>query len=89
MIAGSETSNKSLCSACHVGYLREERTTYTHWYEGQLVVVPNVPSLVCDYCGETNFHPVVLERLQQLLWVEGSSPDGGRSTQRAHHRPSA
>ena len=85
------TSSKTsivLCSSCHVGHLREERTTYTQQHEGQLVIVPNVPSLVCDYCGETSFHPIVLERLQQLLWAEGKPLGGGTHDPRPVHRPS-
>jgi YgiT-type zinc finger domain-containing protein len=65
----SEMSYK-LCPNCHVGHLLEEHSTYTHWHEGQLVVVPSVPAQVCDYCGEIYFHPVVLERLHQLLWAD-------------------
>ena len=82
-------SSNLLCSSCHVGHLREEHTTYTQEHEGQLVIVPNVPSLVCDYCGEASFHPVVLERLQQLLWAEGKSLGSGTHGQRPVHRPSA
>lgn len=73
-----------LCPACHVGHLHDERGTYTQWYEGQLVVVPNVPAQVCDYCGETHFHPVVLERLQQLLWTDtGSKGNPASNTPRS------
>lgn len=69
---GSKTPLQ-LCPACHIGHLREERSTYTHWHKEQLIVVPNVPAQVCDYCGETHFHPVVLERLRQLLSAEAGS----------------
>ena len=65
----SETIS-NLCPACHIGYLHDEHSTYTQWHEGQLIVVPQVPAQVCDYCGETHFHPVVLERLHQLLWAD-------------------
>jgi len=77
------------CPSCHVGHLREERSTYTQWHDGQLIIVPNVPSQVCDYCGETHFHPVVLERLHQLLWAEVGPPDNGSPVQRPVHTPSA
>ena len=87
-MATSSKPTRTLCSSCHVGHLREERITYTQQHEGQLIIVPNVPSLVCDYCGETSFHPIVLERLQQLLWAEGKSLGGGTSAHRAIHRPS-
>jgi YgiT-type zinc finger domain-containing protein len=78
-----------LCPSCHIGHLREERSTYTQWHEGQLVIVPNVPSQVCDYCGETSYHPVVLERLQQLLRADVKPSDNGAPAQSMMHRPSA
>jgi len=77
----------SLCPICHVGYLRQEHSTYTQWHEGQLVVVPNVPAQVCDYCGEAHFHPVVVERLHQLLWADAGQQTGGdlsRKSQSTH-----
>jgi YgiT-type zinc finger domain-containing protein len=88
MTPPSETAHV-LCPSCHVGHLREELSTYTQWHAGQLVVVPNVPSQVCDYCGETNYHPVVLERLQQLLRAGVHPSDNGAPVQRITQRPSA
>jgi YgiT-type zinc finger domain-containing protein len=81
----------ALCSNCHVGHLSDMRSTYTQWHDGELIVVPNVPAQVCDYCGEIHFHPIVLERLQQLLWADtgrqgplSSSPRPNRSLD---HKP--
>jgi len=81
MTTSPETSTAT-CPSCHIGHLREELSTYTQWHEGQLIVVPNVPSQVCDYCGEVHFHPVVLERLHQLLWAEVKPPGNGTTEQR-------
>jgi len=77
-----------VCPTCHVGQMRKAHTTYTQWHEGQLIVVPNVPSQVCDYCDEVHYHPVVLERLNQLLWAD-VKPSETKSSQRTPHRPSA
>ncbi len=88
MITSPETSTV-LCSSCHVGHLCEKYATYTQWHEGQLIIVPNVPSQVCDYCGEIHFHPVVLERLHQLLQAEARPSDNGAPAQRTVHAPSA
>lgn len=79
MTSSSETSS-SLCPACHVGRLGEVRSTYTQRHEGQLIIVPNVPAQVCDYCGETFFHPVVLERLNQLLLADTGQQTAGNSS---------
>lgn len=78
----------ALCPNCHVGNLREKRTTYTEPHNGQLIVVPNVPSHVCDYCGEIFFHPVVLERLHQLLLADpGTRTTGGHGKRSPLNRP--
>jgi YgiT-type zinc finger domain-containing protein len=73
----SPGSTSTLCPICHVGHLREKRSTYTERYDGQLIVVPNVPVQVCDYCGETHYHPVVLERLHQLLLADTGQQRAG------------
>jgi YgiT-type zinc finger domain-containing protein len=78
-----------LCPTCHIGQMRETFATYTQWYEGQLIVAPNVPAQVCDYCDEIRYHPLVLERLNQLLWAEVKPPESSKSAQRTANRPSA
>jgi len=84
----SKTST-AICPSCHIGHLCGAQSTYTQWHEGELIVVPNAPSQVCDYCGEIHFHPVVLERLHQLLWAKVGRPDNGTTAQRAIHTFSA
>lgn len=60
------------CSVCG-GKLRHTVTTYTQEYEGQMIVVENVPAWVCDQCGEIYFDPDVVERVQTLIW-SGAKP---------------
>jgi YgiT-type zinc finger domain-containing protein len=68
---GSDQMNEP-CAVCG-GELRHTTTTYTQEYEGQLIVVENVPAWVCDQCGETYFDPDVVERVQALIW-SGAKP---------------
>lgn len=68
------------CSSCHVGKLKAHRTTFTHWFSGELVVVPGVQAWRCDYCGDAFFDNETLGRLVLLLGPETTSSD----TQRRH-----
>jgi HTH-type transcriptional regulator/antitoxin MqsA len=36
--------------------------------DDRLVVVENVPAIVCDHCGEVSFQPEVASRLQKTIW---------------------
>ena len=55
------------CEVCH-GELRDGRAEFIFRHNGELVVVQNVPALVCEDCGEETFEPDVVERLQQAVW---------------------
>lgn len=57
------------CAFCK-GDLEEKTVTYTTEYKGRVVVVDNVPALVCIQCGETVFRPQVVEKLQKIVWGE-------------------
>ncbi len=63
-----------LCSVCHFGRLRPRRVTYVQMFEGRPVVIPNVPALVCDVCGERVLDDQVLARLSGLLSQDGRHP---------------
>lgn len=60
------------CNVCH-GELKQQVTTYTQWYEGQFIVIENVPAWVCGRCGETYYDPNVVEQIQSLIW-SGTAP---------------
>jgi YgiT-type zinc finger domain-containing protein len=59
-----------MCPVCHVGKLREKKTTFTQVFDGQVIVMPNVSALVCDVCGERTMDPVTLLSLSGLLGLE-------------------
>ncbi len=40
------------CSACGSERVREERARSAFWHDERLVVVDNIPALVCEQCGE-------------------------------------
>jgi YgiT-type zinc finger domain-containing protein len=70
--------SSGFCSSCHVGKVRTHRTTFTHWYSGELVVVPGVQAWRCDYCGEAFFDNEALSQLVLLLGPEATSSDTQR-----------
>lgn len=57
------------CNICQ-GKLEQQITTYTQWYQGQLIVIENVPAWVCEQCGETYYDPDVVERIQSTIWSD-------------------
>ena len=56
------------CEVCGVGERKNELVRYSLSVKDKLLVVEHVPASVCDRCGETTFHPDVVERLQQTIW---------------------
>jgi YgiT-type zinc finger domain-containing protein len=59
-----------MCPVCHVGKLREKKTTFTQVFEGQVIVMHNVSAMVCDVCGERTMDPDTLLSLSGLLGAE-------------------
>lgn len=55
------------CNVCQ-GKLEKKLTTYTQWFEDNLIVIENVPAWVCDQCGETYYDPDVVEKIQNIVW---------------------
>ncbi len=55
------------CSVCQ-GELEKRPGTFTSWIDDRLVVIENVPALVCKQCGETYYEPDIVERIQKLVW---------------------
>jgi len=60
-------AKEPICPVCHFGKLCQVKITHTEIFEGQLIVIPHVPALVCDVCGETIVDNQVLTRLSGLL----------------------
>jgi YgiT-type zinc finger domain-containing protein len=55
------------CEECRVGRYCEGLAPFTAWFESQMVVVPDVPALVCDACGDIVYDPDFVRHLQLLL----------------------
>lgn len=52
------------CPVCGNGQLADGTTTFTADVDGTLLVVRNVPALVCDVCGEPFIDDEVAEELE-------------------------
>ena len=56
------------CEVCGSGERRDQRIRYIPPLDDKLLVVENLPAVVCDRCGETTLSPEVTEHLQQTAW---------------------
>jgi len=54
------------CFMCK-GTLLDGFSTFTADMSGCIVVIKNVPSRICDQCGETSFSDIVAQRLEQIV----------------------
>lgn len=70
------------CPNCHIGTLRETRTTYVRQLGETFVSVPNVLAWVCDICGEHTYDQETIDRLEALLGPEASFSDELRARMR-------
>lgn len=55
------------CCMCK-GTLEESLSTYMVDLSGCIIIVKNVPSKVCDQCGETTYSLAVAKKLDALVW---------------------
>ena len=54
------------CFMCK-GELEEKLTTYMVDLESCIIIVKNVPSLVCKQCGETSYTDEVAQELERIV----------------------
>ena len=54
------------CFMCK-GTVQDGFSTFTTDIGGCVVVIKNVPSFVCDQCGEVSYNGEVAERLEQIV----------------------
>ncbi len=71
------------CEICHIGTRHPQRTTYTVWVDGRLILLPNVTAWVCDVCADAEYESEAIEWLELLLGIE---PDLGDTDQVAGTR---
>jgi YgiT-type zinc finger domain-containing protein len=49
------------------GTVQEGFSTFTADMGGSIVIIKNVPSRVCDQCGEASYNDEVARRLEQIV----------------------
>ena len=54
------------CFMCK-GTVQEGFSTFTTDMGGCVVIIKNVPSFVCDQCGEISYNGEVAKRLEQIV----------------------
>ena len=54
------------CFMCR-GTVQEDFSTFTTDMGDCIVIIKNVPSRVCDQCGETSYNDEVARRLEQIV----------------------
>ncbi|HXJ39471.1 MAG TPA: YgiT-type zinc finger protein [Bryobacteraceae bacterium] len=56
------------CDVCAIGERRRQLIRYHVEVDGKLIVVDNVPAIVCDHCGEVSIEPRVATNVQHTVW---------------------
>ena len=56
------------CDVCTIGNRRQQLIRYNLAIDDRLVVVENVPAVVCDNCGEIGIQPEAASLLQKTIW---------------------
>ena len=72
----NKTENCPLCG----GGLESRHISRPQYFEGNLVILENVPAEVCLQCGEVLLSPSVVERMQETVW-------SGKPVKRTAHVP--
>lgn len=57
----------TICPYCHTGRLQRRALVYLQWHGDALLVVNQMPAIVCDMCGERAYDEQAVEHLQRLL----------------------
>ena len=65
----AEMSDFNICLFCK-GNVEERFVRHIHERDDTMVLIENVPALVCTQCGERFYSPEVVEKIQQTAWLE-------------------
>jgi YgiT-type zinc finger domain-containing protein len=63
---GNRLKSNMTCAYCRGNY-ENGFTTYMSDMGNCVIIVKNVPCLICDQCGEVSYHGAVYERLEQIV----------------------
>lgn len=58
--------NKNICAICG-GRLKKEKISFDFRFNGELVVIDNLPVEVCLQCGEKVLSPAVSRKIDEVL----------------------
>jgi len=61
------------CPLCR-GDMEERSIRYVQDFEARVVIIENVPALVCSQCGEQLLDPATARRIQKLFWDAPKAP---------------
>ena len=65
------------CNFCGNRNFVKTKVQYIYKYDGKLLIVDNVPCIKCEYCGESYFEGVVLEKIENTfneIYEHGRKP---------------
>ena len=62
----SMKKNKNVCAICG-GRLKKEKISFDFRFNGELVVIDNLPVEVCLQCGEKVLSPAVSQKIDEVL----------------------
>lgn len=54
------------CFMCN-GSLQDQRTNFIADLNGCIIIIKNVPSQVCDQCGEVTYDNEVVKKLEKII----------------------
>jgi YgiT-type zinc finger domain-containing protein len=61
-----ERQGPQICEQCESPNLREERVRSAFWHDDRLVVVEDIPALVCERCREQYYDDLTVMMIDQL-----------------------
>lgn len=67
------------CEFCQTGQMHPENVPSVQVINGQLIIIPDVPSLVCNHCQHTVLDPKFLEQVDGILSQKIPPPDGAEA----------
>ncbi len=55
------------CEICHIGRYQSTSAPYLRWLDDQIMIIPDVPTQICDVCGKAIYDAAIMEKLRFLL----------------------
>lgn len=68
------------CEFCQTGQMHPENVPSIQVINGQLIIIPDVPSLVCNHCQHTILDPQFLEQVDGIFEQKALQPNTSETT---------